>query len=384
MEGVVTSQIASETLREIVESHFAGRRVLITGHSGFVGRWLATWLSDLGSEVMGLSLRSDSPGDSFSAPGRDIHWEVLSDIRDLRAVEQATTKFDPEMVFHLAAQALVIPSYEDPVWTFETNVLGTANVLDVLRRTRSVRTCVVITSDKCYATREGAHSESDPLGGDDPYSASKAAAEMVVHAYRTSFLSAMGVGVSTARAGNILGGGDFAEYRVIPDCVRAIERGLPVELRHPEAVRPWQHVLDAVAGYLRLSAAMFDEPGRYDQAWNFGPTHEDATSVDEVVRRFVAAWRKLGGSASDAIYASESGVGERNSLLLDSSKARDALGWRPLLDMDLTIDWTTEWYDSVMKDPRAASAVTSRQIALYMSLEKDYFEHQASAPKLES
>ena len=371
LEGVVTRAARLEPLTDLIESHFAKRRVLIYGHSGFVGGWLATWLSEIGADVMGFSLPSATEPTSAHVARPRVDHEVASDIRDPRAVELSTLEFDPEIVFHLAAQALVIPSYEEPVWTFETNVLGTAHVLDVLRQTRSIRSCVVITSDKCYANRNGAHRESDALGGDDPYSASKAAAEMVADSYRKSFLASRGVGLATARAGNILGGGDFAEHRVIPDCVRAIEAGAPVALRHPEAVRPWQHVLDAVAGYLRLGAALLDNPDHYSEAWNFGPSQNDVTSVEELVRRFLASWRERGGVAHDAIREREDSVGERESLLLDSAKARSELRWRPFLDIAQTIDWTTEWYHEVMKDPDTAADATSNQIARYMALAKD-------------
>ena len=369
LEGVVTFSVASEPLAELIQSRFAKHRVLISGDSGFVGGWLAACLSDFGADVMGVSLPSDASRISAAASLRSDIREVEADIRDLRAVERPVTDFDPEVVFHLAAQALVIPSYEDPVWTFETNVLGTAHILDALRRARSIRSCVVITSDKCYATRDGMHSESDALGGDDPYSASKAAAEIVTHAYRTSFLAARGIGVATARAGNILGGGDIAEHRVIPDCIRAIETGVPVALRHPEAVRPWQHVLDAVAGYLRLAAALLDDPEKYDGAWNFGPRQDEETSVDELVHRFISAWRERGGVAHEAVDAEGDSVGERVSLLLDSAKARNELGWRPCLDIARTIDWTAEWYFEVMKNSDAAADMTSRQIAQYIALE---------------
>jgi CDP-glucose 4,6-dehydratase len=361
---------SSAALADNFTSHYSGRRVLVTGHTGFVGSWLVAWLSDLGAAVMGLSLPEDPDGAAGSNRRPGVR-EIAGDVREPPTFERWVADFDPEVVFHLAAQALVIPSYNEPLWTLETNVLGTAYVLDSLRRSRSVRSCVVITSDKCYATRPGAHSENDPLGGDDPYSASKAAAEIVAHAYRESFLASKGVGVATARAGNILGGGDFAKYRVIPDCIRAIEAGIPVELRHPNAVRPWQHVLDAVTGYLQLGAALMDDPVRFAQAWNFGPPKNEATSVDSLVRQFLTDWRNRGGDACEQVHTGDGAFGERETLILDSSKAQTMLGWSPLLNVSQTIGWTAEWYYEVFEHREAAAAATSHQIARYMGLERE-------------
>lgn len=365
----MTADNGRRSLDELLASQFAHRRILITGHSGFVGSWLSTWLASAGCEILGISLpmeRERTPSDL--APGEAVR-EAWGDIRHLTELKTLFAEFAPEIVFHLAAQALVLPSYNDPVATFETNTLGTAYVLEAIRSSPSVRASLVVTSDKCYATREGPHTEDDPLGGDDPYSASKGAAEIIANAYNKAFLRAQNVAVATARAGNIVGGGDAAPYRVIPDCVRAIRAGEPVELRHPEAVRPWQHVLDAVAGYIRLTAGLLESPSRFEGSWNFGPTANEAVSVRELVKRFLAGWRERGSTVAEPIYRRGPNREERSFLVLDSTKSRANLGWHPLLPIEETVNWSVDWYYQVEVDGVTSATFTSNQINKYLQLD---------------
>jgi CDP-glucose 4,6-dehydratase len=337
-----------DSLSSILERSFRGRRVLITGHNGFVGSWLSLILARSGADVTGLSLPSEAGGLAEALDLSSIVRSIEGDVRESTTLRRVVADSAPEIVFHLAAQSKVLPSYVDPVYTFATNVMGTANVLDSLRGVKGVQSCVVVTSDKCYAIADRSHVETDALGGDDPYSASKAGAEIVTHAYRTSFFAEGPVAIATARAGNIVGGGDWAEDRLVPDVVRAVRDGSPIVLRRPDAIRPWQHVLDAVAGYLRLSDALERSGVRYAQAWNFGPSADEAVRVRELVTRFEQHWTARGGAAFE-VRVEESIPAERSTLVLDSDRARESLGWHPRLDLDTTLDWTAEWYSEALR-----------------------------------
>jgi CDP-glucose 4,6-dehydratase len=359
------------TLTDLVESTYRGKTVLVTGHNGFVGSWLSHWLVRAGATVVGLSLPKVA-GELADVTDLDslVHaYEV--DLRDLAAVRAVVKDHPPDMVFHLAAQALVLPSYEDPLATLATNVLGTGHLLEAIRHQPSVRACVVITSDKCYADGDRPHVEEDPLGGNDPYSASKGAAEIITHSYRVSYLADAGVGVATARAGNIVGGGDWGAHRIVPDCMHAAAAGRPLELRHPGAVRPWQHVLDAVAGYLRLGAALADDPARVGRAWNFGPDAHASATVGDLVGSLLAAWTALDGTRPPPPVQPESATPhERAHLTLDSARAHQALGWTPLLALSDTVEWTVDWYWSFLREPRADPRIrTIAQIDRYQRLE---------------
>lgn len=365
MEDLVVAEMEHETLAESFAQSFSGRRVFVTGHNGFVGSWLSLWLVHSGASVVGCSL--PRPSDIGVMPAVDSAVETHElDIRDAASLEALVTRSAPEVVFHLAAQPLVFASYEDPLGTLETNVIGTAHLLEVARRISTVRAVVVVTSDKCYATGPDAHTEQDPLGGDDPYSSSKAAAELVTNSFRRSFFAPRDVGVATARAGNIMGGGDWSRNRIIPDCARAMQSGTSVRLRHPEAVRPWQHVLDATAGFLQLAAALLSNPGRFAEPWNFGPPPEAAATVGEVVRFLLERWRIAGMKIPDPVVDPSSLLAERERLTLSSDKAGAALGWSPRFNLEETIAWTADWYGLAIGSEFDPTMFTIEQITRYL------------------
>lgn len=346
---------------------YRGRRVLITGHTGFKGAWLALTLRHMGAEVMGYSLPPDQQPSLFAlAQVGDRIRSREGDVRDQRALESCIADFSPEIVLHNAAQALVRRSYRDPLETFSTNIMGTANVLDAARRTTSIRSVLVVTTDKCYRNRERRrpYSEEEELGGHDPYSTSKACAELVTSSYRDSYFSgAGGPAVATARAGNVLGGGDWSEDRIVPDIVRALTRGEPVNLRSPDSVRPWQHVLDALHGYLLLAAQLCQADGRqYAEPWNFGPADEGTLTVRELATRFVKVW----GKGEIRSVPSEGAPHEAVLLCLDAGKARQRLGWSSLLDNSETLEWTAAWYKRVVLENQPAFDVTAEQIENFL------------------
>lgn len=347
---------------------FRGLRVLVTGHTGFKGAWLSAWLARDGAAVTGLALPPERNGQPnlFEAAeiGRALR-SVEGDIRDAALVARTLGEARPEIVFHLAAQALVRRSYADPLGTFATNVMGTANVLEAARRAGSVRAVVCVTSDKCYANRGGARPfrEDDALGGRDPYSASKAAAELVAGAYRETLLAQDGGGVAlaTARGGNVVGGGDWAEDRLVPDIVRFVNAGAAIVLRKPEAVRPWQHVLELVRAYAVLGRRLLDAPGAAAGAWNFGPAPGNAVSVSELARRFAAAY----GGGNARIEVAPSPLAEADRLTLDTAKAEARLGWRPRLDLDETVRLAAAWYRGFHREGRAAAELVAAQLGAY-------------------
>jgi CDP-glucose 4,6-dehydratase len=318
-----------------------GRRVLVTGHTGFKGSWLCEWLLAAGAEVTGFALAADSEPNLFSILALAGRMDsVIGDVRDPAAVDAVLRRAKPDIVFHLAAQALVLASIVDPIATYATNIMGTAHVLDAVRRTPSVEIVVVVTSDKCYENvgLERPYRESDPMGGKDPYSSSKGCAELVTSAFRRTYF-ATGPRVASARAGNVIGGGDWSQDRIIPDLARALSAGKDPVLRSPNAVRPWQHVLDAIAGYVLLAERLRE---REDLAsgWNFGPDESSMRTAGEVADGFMTAWGRR------ASYRIETASAEHDALLLllDSSKARKILGWTPALSFEEAIEWTATWY----------------------------------------
>jgi CDP-glucose 4,6-dehydratase len=327
---------------------FRGKRVFLTGHTGFKGTWLTFLLKELGAEVMGFALAPEPGPSHFMLLGmEDKINHVVGDVRDAAHVNDAMQSFQPDIVFHLAAQALVKKSYEDPTITFDTNVMGSVNLLDAVRQCSTVRSLVYITSDKCYENVEWVwgYRENDQLGGHDPYSASKAAAEILFSAYsRSFFTSRPSLGAATARAGNVIGGGDWATDRIVPDCIRAIENKLPIKLRNPNATRPWQHVLEPLSGYMMLATKLYEEPKRYGGSWNFGPSTSEVRTVHDVAKSIVQTL----GQGNIEIVGSQDQHHEARLLQLNCDKAHQDLGWYSRWGVEKTFSTTAEWYKGVM------------------------------------
>jgi CDP-glucose 4,6-dehydratase len=335
-----------------LETVYRGKRVLVTGHTGFKGGWLSLWLHKMGAQVIGFSNPpSTDPSFYGSCNIGNITTDLIGDIRDVEDITTAIQGHRPDFIFHLAAQPIVRTSYENPVDTFSTNVMGTINVLEAIRNSEHKAVCVFITSDKCYENKEWeyAYRENDKLGGKDPYSASKAMAEMAVNAYRQSYfgLPTSHYAVATARAGNVIGGGDWSTDRIVPDCVRSLHQNEQIMLRNFRAIRPWQHVLDVLNGYLKLAAHMKifmkEDSQKYAGAWNFGPDAENCISVMELAHNMRDCWdsnviidnidNKIEDEKKEATY-----------LKLDSSKSRSALRWKPKYDVEKSVEKTVEWY----------------------------------------
>lgn len=352
-------------MREVLES-FAGKRVFVTGHTGFKGTWLAFLLKELGADVMGFALPPEPGPSHFELLGLQSRINhVVGDIRDAAALRNALHSFQPEYVLHMAAQALVKKSYDDPVVTFGSNVMGSVHLLDAVRQCDSVRSLVYITSDKCYENVEWVwgYRENDRLGGHDPYSASKASAEIVFSAYARSYFAARPkLGAATARAGNVIGGGDWATDRIVPDCIRAIATNNPIQLRNPKATRPWQHVLEPLSGYLLLAAYLRDQPETYAGSWNFGPPAGDVRTVEDVANTIT---RHLGRGRIE-IAELQQQHHEAQLLQLNCDKAHQLLGWRPRWHVDRTLAATALWYKTIL-DGGDAESVTRAQIQEYFT-----------------
>ena len=344
---------------------FDGRRILVTGHTGFKGGWLCLWLQKLGAVVTGFALEPAAPSLFATAKVGDGMRSVIGDVRDKDAVDRVLRAARPEIIFHLAAQSLVRRSYSDPVATFATNVMGTVNLLDAARQVADLRAIINVTSDKCYENDGSGRAfvESDPMGGHDPYSASKGAAEIAATAMARSFLAGSGIAVASARAGNVIGGGDWSDDRIIPDIVRAAMSKGKVVIRQPDAVRPWQHVLEPLRGYLMLADKLMTDGVTYAGGWNFGPGSGATVSVRQIVAAMADRWPAVKADFA----ANPGGPHEAPVLRLDCAKARTRLGWVPQLDLAETLDLTAGWYATHARNPADAHHLTLAQIADYSS-----------------
>ncbi len=355
------------------DNFWRGRRVLVTGHTGFKGAWLALWLEHLGAEVCGYALApEESPNLFDDLAGWHGLSSIIGDIRDRDALAVGCVFADPDVVFHLAAQSLVRRGHTDPQTTFSTNVHGTAILLEALDKCPALRAVVAVTSDKCYRNDGSGRPfvETDPLGGDDPYSASKAAQEIICHGWSRGLYQARerAPRLGTARAGNVIGGGDWAEDRVLPDFFRALAKGQPVQLRNPQATRPWQHVLEPLQGYLTYAERLVRDTERtLPAALNFGPDAGDARTVAWLVEQATGQLRAANKTVPDWVTDSKANRPEAASLALDSSLAHESLGWRPVLSQEDGVAWTVEWYARV-SDGESARDVCLEQIARYESL----------------
>jgi CDP-glucose 4,6-dehydratase len=349
------------------QAFWRDKKVLVTGHTGFKGSWLSLWLSRMGARVVGYALDPPTEPSLFAlARVADSMRSIRGDVRDLEALRALVREEEPAILFHLAAQSLVRASYENPVETYSTNVIGTVNVLEAMRDS-TVRAAVIVTSDKCYENKEWVwgYREADPLGGADPYSSSKACAELVSAAYRRSFFNQPDAPrIATARAGNVFGGGDWSSDRLIPDVMRAFMAGRKVSIRNPHAVRPWQHVIESLHGYLALAEHLLTNGREFADAWNFGPWDQDVRPVQWVVDRLAARW---GDHAAWQIDERQQ-PHEATLLKLDSSKARQRLGITPRLNIDTALDWTVEWYRAYVDDGASSRRVVEEQIERYEAL----------------
>ena len=330
---------------DVFNNFYKGKKVLVTGHTGFKGSWLSIWLHELGAEVVGVGLEPYSEKDNFvlSGIGKKIKADIRGDIRDGEKMKEIFAQYQPEIVFHLAAQPLVRLSYEIPVETYQTN-----NIMEAIRATESVKVGVMITTDKCYDNKEQmrGYKEDDPFGGYDPYSSSKGACEIAIQSWRRSFFNPEDYGkkhhvsLASVRAGNVIGGGDWAKDRIIPDCIRALEAGKPIDIRSPKAVRPWEHVLEPLSGYMLLAQKMWEHPTEYCEGWNFGPEADSVSTVWEVATKLVQSFGR--GELKDV--SDPNALHEANLLMLDINKAKTRLDWRPRLDALQTIDLVADWY----------------------------------------
>lgn len=337
-------------MTDIFNNFYRSKRVLITGHTGFKGSWLSIWLHEMGAEVIGVANDPFTERDNFvlSGIGKKIKADIRADIRDLQKMKHIFAEYQPEIVFHLAAQPLVRLSYDIPVETYEVNVMGTINIMEAIRATKSVKVGVMITTDKCYENNEqlDGYVETDPFGGYDPYSSSKGACEVAISSWRRSFFNPADYGtthtvsLSSVRAGNVIGGGDWALDRIIPDCIRAIEASKPIDIRSPRSIRPWEHVLEPLSGYMLLAMRQWEHPTEYCEGWNFGPEAESVSTVWEVATEIVNNY----GSGELRDMEDSNAPHEAKLLMLNINKAKTRLGWKPRMNMQQCMALVVDWY----------------------------------------
>lgn len=356
-------------MADIFHDFYRGKKVLVTGHTGFKGSWLSIWLHELGAEVIGLALNPATARDNFVLSGiGDKITDLRGDIRDGALIKKIFKDYQPEIVFHLAAQPLVRDSYEIPVETYETNVMGTIHVLEAIRVTQSVKVAVMITTDKCYENAEQlwGYRENEPMGGYDPYSSSKGCAEIAISSWRRSFFNPAnydvhGKSIASVRAGNVIGGGDWAKDRIIPDCIKALEGVEVINIRSPKSVRPWQHVLEPLCGYMLLARKMWETPSEYCEGWNFGPKLESVANVWDIAEHVV----KYYGEGELRDCSDPNSLHEAKLLMLDISKAYFRLGWQPRLNLEQTLQLTVDWYKRYKDE--CVYKLCVEQISKYMS-----------------
>jgi len=357
-------------LGQLFNNIYKGKKVLLTGHTGFKGSWLTLWLKQLGAEVIGYSLEPPTNPSLFEILNLEkeiIH--VIGDIRNEKRLKETFKKYKPDIVIHMAAQPLVRYSYMNPKETYETNVLGTLNVFEAVRESKTVRVVINVTSDKCYENKEWVYGyrENDPMGGYDPYSSSKGCAELLTSAYRNSFFNPENYGkthnvaLASVRAGNVIGGGDWAEDRLIPDCIRALSKKETIYIRNPHATRPWQHVLEPLSGYLWLGALMWQDPTKYSEGWNFGPNDEDILTVEEIVKDVIKIWGN-----GEYVVNSDNRFHEAKLLKLDISKAHFYLKWKPVYNAKKSLVETVNWYKTYFSNPEKIYDFTINQLLSYI------------------
>ncbi len=347
-----------------LQNFYKNKKVFLTGHTGFKGSWLSLWLVQMGAEVVGYALQTEDESlFKLAEVEKNIKKSIIADIRDEEAIKKAVKESKAEILIHMAAQPLVRRSYFDPKETYETNVIGTLNVFEAARKSGSVKAILNITTDKCYENKEidYAYKEDDHLGGYDPYSSSKACAEILTSSYRRSFFEKEGIFLASARAGNVIGGGDFSNDRIIPDIFRSIKFGREVELRAPGAIRPWQHVLEPLYGYLLLTKKLYEDGKKYATSYNFGPDNDKEVNVENLTKSLI----KNLGVGSYKIYE-DATLHEAGILKLDNIKAKTELGWKPNLTFDETMQMTAEWYKNYIYNSKKVKNITDKQISKYL------------------
>lgn len=357
-----------------LESIYNGKTVFITGHTGFKGSWLSIWLNLLGAKVVGYALKPPTEPSLFKTCNLQKRLiSIEGDVRDFEYLKENIVKHKPEIVFHMAAQSLVRLSYQDPLLTYSTNVMGTVNLLEAIRQTKTVKAVIIVTSDKCYENKDGtwSYKESDPMGGHDPYSSSKGCAELVTKAYLNTYFNPdnfkeNGVSLASVRAGNVIGGGDWAKDRLIPDCIKACSSKRPIIIRYPNAVRPWQHVLEPLLGYLLLAKSLYEHGCKHAGAWNFGPNDEDSKPVKWLVEKIIEIWKENASWENDSSFNPY----EASSLRLDCFKANSELGWSPVWDLNTALQKTVEWFKAYIKNEEMLDFTISQIQAYEKAMQK--------------